>query len=31
MAMKASALWNPLARAVRAASWVLMPSARPFD
>ena len=30
MAMNASALWKPLARAVSAASWVLMPSARPL-
>ena len=30
MAMNASALWKPLARAVSAASWALMPSARPL-
>jgi putative transposase len=28
MAMRAAALWNPRARVVRAASWVLAPSAR---
>ena len=31
MAMNAWALWKPLARAVSAASWVLIPSARPFE
>ena len=31
MAMNASALWKPLARAMRASSWVLIASARPFD
>ena len=30
MAMNASALWKPLARAVSAASWVLIASARPL-
>jgi hypothetical protein len=29
--MNASALWKPLARAVRAASWVLMALAATFD
>src|ERR1039457_3764744 len=30
MAMNSSALWKPLARAVSAASWVPIPSARPL-